>query len=43
MVDVDRLDNCACWFEEDQMGSIDSLGVEKGCNIVMLGKFYIGM
>ena len=36
---MDGFDNRACWFEDDQTGSIDSLEVEKGCNVVMLGKF----
>ena len=36
---VDGFDNCACWFEVDQMGSIDSPEVTKGCNIVILVTF----
>ena len=38
MARVDGFDNRACWFEADQMGSIDSLEVERGCNVVILVK-----
>ena len=43
MAHMDGFDNCACWFEVDQMGSIDALEVEKGSNVVILVKLTSAM